>query len=101
MSVEPRFPEFIEPTAGVNTAQSQNIFGPRLAPEHARLLAAGSDDRLASRLDDTRADEETLPAKGAILHARHVVDEVTQFLLHHLGPGFAGAFFASLGDELL
>ena len=35
VSVEPCFPELMEPTAGLDTAQCQNVFRPRLAPEHA------------------------------------------------------------------
>src|SRR5712691_4850797 len=101
MSVEPLFPEFIEPMAGVDTAQGQNVLGTRFAPEHARLLAAGSDERLAPGLHHARTDEETLAAEGAILHPRHIVDEVTQLLLHRLGLGLAGAFFAGLSDEFL
>src|SRR6266478_1919300 len=101
VGVEPLFPELLQATAGMDTAQSQDVFRSRFAPEHAGLLAAGANDRLASGLDDARADEEALAAEGAILHAFHVVEEVTQFLFHRIGLRLAGAFFASLGNELL
>ena len=53
MSVEALFPELIEPAAGVDTAQRQDVFSAWFAPEHARLFAAGSDNRLASSFEDT------------------------------------------------
>src|SRR5438046_6334046 len=49
--VESLFPEAVKSAAGVNTAQRQNVFRSRFAPEHAGLLAAGPDQRLAPCLD--------------------------------------------------
>src|SRR6266508_5475230 len=85
MPIEAHFPEILQPPAGLDAAQGQNVFGARLAPKHAGLLAASSDDRFASGLNDARADEEALSAEGAILHPCHVVDEVAQFFFHGLG----------------
>jgi hypothetical protein len=75
--IEALLPELIKPTAGVDTAQGQNILGPWLAPEHAGLFAARSDDGLATGLDNARTDKETPAAEAAILHAGYVVDDVT------------------------
>jgi hypothetical protein len=54
MGIEALFPELVEATAGVDAAQGQDVFRPRLSPEHARLFAAGADNRLASGFDDLR-----------------------------------------------
>ena len=100
MGVEAHFPEVIEPATGPDAAKSQDVFHSAYPPEHARLLAASADDGLAAGFDDSRTDELAPAAEGAILHARHVANKVSQFLFHRLGPGGAGAFLARAGDEL-
>src|SRR5208282_2429588 len=85
----------------MDAAQGENIFRPRLTPEHARLFATGPDDGFASGLDHTRTDEETFAPEGPVLHALHVVDEVTQSLFHGRGLGRVGAFLARFGNEFL
>ena len=100
LSVEPLFPELIQPAAGMDAAQSQDIFRTGFAPEHARLLAAGADEGLAAGLDDPRADEEALTAKGPILHSFHIVDEVSQFVLDRLSLRPAGTFLAGFFNEV-
>src|SRR6266496_2297115 len=52
MGIEPVFPEFIEAAAGLNAAQGQYVYGTGFTPEHARLLAAGTDDGFAPGFDD-------------------------------------------------
>jgi hypothetical protein len=42
-----------------------------------------------------------LLAEGAVLHAWHISDEITQFLLDRFGVGRVPALLASLGDESL
>src|SRR3974377_922354 len=101
MGVESHFPEVIESTAGADTAQSQDIFCSGKAPEHTRAFAAGADDRLTAGFDDPRTHEETPTAESAILHARHVANEVPQFLFHRLSSSGSGAFLARGCDELL
>jgi hypothetical protein len=100
MGVESHFPELIEPAAGADTAQSQDILRPGHPPEHARLFAASADDGLAAGFNDPRPDEEASDAECALLHALDVVDEVTQFLFYRLGAGRAGAFLARRRNEL-
>jgi hypothetical protein len=100
VGVESRFPEVIESTAGADAAKSQDMFRPGYAPEHARLFAASADDGLTASFDDPRTNEEATAAESAILHARHVADEVTQFLFYRLNSGGAGAFLARGRDEL-
>lgn len=84
----------------VYLGQFGDTFGPgkhtlttdtRFAPEHARLLASGTDHRFAPGFDHPGANEAALPAEGAILHARDIVHEVAQFLFDGLGAGLAGA----------
>ena len=52
MSVEPSFPEFVEPPAGADAAQVQDVFGSWLAPEHAGLFTAGANPRLTAGFND-------------------------------------------------
>ena len=79
--VESLLPELVESAAGVDAAESQDVFGSRLPPEHPGLFAAGADDGLAPSFDDARTDEKALTAKRAVLHAFDVVDEVSQSCL--------------------
>lgn len=60
------FPEGIRAAAGMNAAEGKNAFGPALAPEHAGLLAARTNDGFAARFDDARPDEQALFTKGAV-----------------------------------
>jgi len=64
-------------------------------------IASGADHFLAARLDHTGTDEETLTAKGAILHARDVVDEVGQFPFDCGGLGLAQALLSARSDQFL
>lgn len=49
----------------------------------------GVRERFASGLNHTRTDEETLAPKSAVLHALHIVDEVTQFFRRFESPNGA------------
>src|SRR5260370_2254044 len=100
VSVESHFPEIAETTAGADAAQSQNILRSRYAPEHARLFATSANDGLTASFDNPRPNEEATAAESAILHARHVADEVTQFLFYRLSSRGAGAFLARGAGEL-
>ena len=99
MGIEAHFPEFIEPAAGTDRAQSQNILRPGDAPKHARLFAARAEEGLAAGFNDPRTDEEASTAEGAILHTRYVAGEVTQFLFHCLSSVGASTFLARSGKE--
>ena len=85
----------------MDTAQSQDVLGSRFAPEHAGLFATGSDHGFTTCLNDARADKKALAAKGAVLHARDIVEEIGQFVFDRLGIGFAEAFLAGLRNQLL
>ena len=52
VGVEPGPPELVEATTRMDTAQGQDVFGPWLAPKHARLLATGTNDGLAAGFDN-------------------------------------------------
>ena len=91
-------PELLEPAAGVNATQGQNVLRSGFSPEHARLFTPGSDDRLAARFDDSRADKEALAAEGSVFHSFHVADEVSQFILHGLSLRLASALLARFLD---
>ena len=52
VGIESCFPEILESAAGADAAKSQDVFRPRDAPEHARLFAASTDDRLAASFDN-------------------------------------------------
>ena len=99
VSVEPVLPELRQAPTALDAAQGQDVLGPRLAPEHARLLAPRADHRFAARFDHPGADEQALPAEGAILHPRDVVDEVAQFLFDGGGAGGAGALPPGLRNQ--
>ena len=101
MGIEALPPELIAASAGVDGAQSQDVFGPGPSPEPARLFAAGADDGLAASLDDARADKEALAPEGPLLHSFHIVNKVRQRLLDLLGLRLTGAFGAGLLNEVL
>src|SRR5258708_32155306 len=52
VSIEPILPELSQPEAAMNAAQGQHALVTWLAPEHARLLATGTDDGFAARFND-------------------------------------------------
>jgi len=101
VGVKPRFPEILDPTAGADAAQSQDIFRSGYAPEHARLFAPSADDRLAAGFDDPRANEETPATESSILHPFDIAHKVTQLFFHCLGLGLACTLPAGLFDERL
>ena len=92
--VQPLLPELVAASAGMNAAQSQDIFGARRAPEHAGLLATGADYGFTAGLDDPGTDEQALPTKGPVLHSFDIVNEVAQFLVNLLRLRLADAFGA-------
>ena len=53
----------------VAASQSQDGVGAAHSPEHARLLAAGTDDGFAACFDDAGADEQMLRAEFRVAHA--------------------------------
>ena len=85
----------------MDATQCQDILGTWFAPEHARLFAPSSDHCFATRFNDARTDKEAFAAKGAVLHARNIIDEIGQFIFDGLGIGFAEAFLAGLRNQLL
>ncbi|MEX1117747.1 MAG: hypothetical protein WEB60_03040 [Terrimicrobiaceae bacterium] len=93
------FPEGVEPTAGMDAAEGEDLFGSRLAPKHPRLLAMLADERAATRFNNASADELPLCPEGAVLHTRHIVDEVAQsgFCIGHNAS--KQSLFASLLDD--
>ena len=100
MSVEALLPELVAASAGMDAAQSQDVFGPGLAPEHARLFAARADHGFAASLNDPGTDEQALPTKGPVLHSLYIVNEVAQFLVNLLSLRLAGAFLAGFLNEV-
>jgi hypothetical protein len=85
----------------MDTAQGQDVFGPRLTPKPARLFATGTDDGLAAGFDDAGANDEALTAEGALWHAGGIIHEIAQFLFHRSGSGLAQAFLAGLNQEFI
>ena len=94
------FPELLEPAAGANAAQGQDVLRPRLSPEHAGLFAPGTDHRLAARFDDPRADKEASAAEGSVFHTFHVAHEVSQLVLHGLSLRSTSALLSGFLDEV-
>src|SRR5258706_236767 len=101
MRVKSFGPELGKSAAAVNAPKRQYIFGARLTPKHARLLAPGTDNGLAARFDDSGTDEKAFATKSAILHTRDIADEVPQFFFDSLGLRLAGGLLAQLSNELL
>lgn len=81
VGVEAMFPELAEATAAVDAPEGEDVFGARLGPPHARLLAPSADDGFASGLDHAGADEVARGPEGSVLHARDVAYEVSQLFL--------------------
>jgi len=100
MSVEALLPELVAAPAGMDGAQSQDVFGTGGAPEHARLFAAGADHGLAAGFDDPGTDEQALPTKGPVLHSLYVVNEIAQLLVYLLSLRLTGAFLAGFLNEV-
>jgi hypothetical protein len=69
MIVQPVFPEVFETVAAMDAAQCQDVFRSRLAPEHARLLAARANHGFTTRLNDARADKATFGGSGPTMCA--------------------------------
>src|SRR6266850_647463 len=84
----------------MDTPQRQYIFCTGLAPEHARLFAARTDDSFATGLDHPRTDEEALAAKCPVFHSFHITDEVPQLLLDCFSLRLAGTFLAGFLNEV-
>ena len=99
--VEPVLPEVSGAAAGVNAAQGEEVLGAGDRPPHARLFAAGADDGFAAGLDDPGADEQSLPAKRAVLHARDVVHEIAQGRVDRRRLGAAAGLPSAFVDEPL
>ncbi len=99
--MESGFPELADSPAVVDAAEGEDIFGPRLGPKHAGLLATPANDRLATSLDDARADEVAGLTVSAVLHATHVADEVAQGVFHGEFLWPAGAFLPGFLDQSL
>src|SRR5882762_7964513 len=93
-------PELLEPAAGANATQGQNVLRPGFSPEHAGLFTPGADHRLAARFDDSRADKEALATEGSVFHSFHVADKVSQFILHGLSLRLASTLLSSFLDEI-
>ena len=100
VGVESLLPEIVPAATGMDTAQSQDVLGAGLAPEHARLFAARADDGFAASLDDARADKQPLAPKGAVLHSFHIMHEVVQLFLDRLSLRFAQTFGAGFFNEV-
>src|ERR1043166_46067 len=98
---EPVHPKVHEGPTGMKAAQGQHIFCARFTPEHARLLAARTNNRLATSFDYPRADKEAFGSKSSILHSINVLDEVTQLFFHSVGLGFVSAQGTSLSNQLM
>ncbi len=54
----------------------------------------------AAGLNHAGANEETLPAEGAVWHPGDITREVPQRLLHRLRTARRGRLLARLGEEL-
>src|SRR6266404_5446600 len=93
-------PELVEPAAGANATQGQNVLRPGFSPEHAGLFTPGADDCLAARFDDSRADKEALATEGSVFHSFHIAHEVSQFILHGLSLRLASALLSGFPDEI-
>jgi hypothetical protein len=63
----------------VTAAQGQNGVCAANGPEHARLLATGTNDGFAACLDNAGADKEVLRTELRISHSFPVVIEVVGF----------------------
>ncbi len=95
------FPEVVPLSAGADAPQSQDVFGAGFRPEHPGLFAAGAHDAFAAGFNHARANEVSVLAERAVLHARHVVFEVMQSLLDVRFARPAPAFLLGGVNDLL
>src|SRR5688572_4012809 len=93
------FPELVQTAAGVDAAQSQDVFGAGFGPEHARLFAPGTDHGFTTGLDHARADEIPRRSIGALLHPAGVAHEIAERFAD--GPSLLLAFARALPARLL
>lgn len=82
-------PSGIEVGSDHEAAQSEDVFRSFLAPEHAGLLEATTDHRLATGLDHARPDEPSLGPVFSVVGSRGVALKVVDLCLHSIAPGFA------------
>ena len=84
-----RFPGGVEVWTEDETAEAEDVFGSFLAPEHAGLFEATTDDRFATRLDHARTDEPALGLVLAVLGARGVAFQIVDLQADGFTFGFA------------
>ena len=71
-------PEGVELTVLQNTADIEEVVGARQPPEHPGLFEALSDDGFATRLNDSRAEEQALSLVFPVTHLVAIVRELVQ-----------------------
>lgn len=62
------FPAFVQPTTAVDATQGEDVGGTWFGPEDSELLAASTDDGLASGFDHAGGGEVFGRPEGAILY---------------------------------
>src|SRR5205814_5443471 len=91
----------VESPALLESTKGQDCLATSVAPSHPRALEALSDQRLARRLDDARADRHVSQREARVAHAVAVVPEVLERRRDLLAARVLIPQVAKMADHLL